>query len=242
MGFKGYKATLYLNNGELKIKANVRYARISSAFIDKTIRKQLVMRDDKGYRVSEAWVDQNGNVITKRSKIYINERGERVPKDKIRYFLVQEDGTEVEVESFERTNELEIIDFVPADRINEFLIEGIYEIWAEKKSDIAELYQFAKFLRDRNLAGVTKISFGGFKEYYAIIYPLFRDGSFLLLMGLTRMKMTLSHWMPIVEKAEEERRTARKVKATLLDSFFGQKEEKREEKELEREIEEILAQ
>lgn len=233
MGFKGFKGRIILESDSLSIKADIRFSKISSDMIDKELRKKIVMRDDKGLLVKEVRIDEKGNEIAKINKVYKNENGEIVPKDKIRYFFINDDGEEVEVSPFERTKEFIILQLLPIEQVKEFLIEGVYEIWAEKDTEIASLYKFAKYLRDTQQVAVTKMSFGGFKEYYALITPVFRDGKFVLIMSLTRMKVEFKHLMKPVEVAPTIRRNTQKIKATLLDDFLLGKKEKKLEKELE---------
>jgi hypothetical protein len=235
LGFKGFKGRLILETDKISVKADIRFSKISSDVIDRELKKKIVMRDEEGKLVKEVRVDDKGNDVSRLSKVYKNEDGKIIPKDKIRYFFVNDDGKEIEVSPFERTKEFVILQLLPISQVKEFLIEGVYEVWAEKDTEIASLYKLAKYLRDTQQVAVTKMSFGGFKEYYAIITPIFKEDKFVLIMNLTRMKVTFKHLMTPVEVTATTtiRRNTQKVKATLLDDFLLGKKEKKLEKELE---------
>ena len=86
-------------------------------------------------------------------------------------------------------------------------------MWAE---NIPALWKLAEWLDKTDKVAVAKYTFGNsFKDYFALIYPIIRDGEFVLVMALTRMNLEYKHLMPItngtVEPPEQPADTVRSV-------------------------------
>jgi hypothetical protein len=197
--FGGFKARLYADVESFSCAVDIRYRHITAREVLEKL--QIIMVDDKGKQVFKKRTNEY-------RYIYVNEDGEEVAKSQIHYIQVLENGEVREVVPFRRTKELKTLKLIEMAKVDMFLPEAIYEIWSD---DIETMRKLAIALRDADKAIVTKLSFGGFSEYYGIIYPVFKDNSFVLQMVLTRTRKEFSAWMPLeegkveaVEKAEEQ--------------------------------------
>jgi len=136
---------------------------------------------------------------------YITEDGKEVSEKEIQYFAVQEDGTEVEVSPFERSQVLEIPEenWVPSTSVNDFLWESIYEIYSPDEKTAWLLFEEAERRLKEDKVGITTWSWGrGFQQYFAIVEPLVREGKFIWLMKLTQAKAEYQHMMDIPAKVK----------------------------------------
>jgi len=194
--FGGFKAKLVVAIHGINVGVDVRYARITSREADEQL--QIVARSAVTGKLCfrEKVVNINGELLKPLPTrfVWIDEDGNLVAKEDVKYFQVLEDGTEVEVMPFKRTKRLEAVKLIPMSRVDEFLQEKIYEMWAE---DSKVLFGLADELRKRDMAVVVRLSFGGFIEYYGLVYPIFKDGKFVMVMVLTRMKKVFSRWMDV---------------------------------------------
>jgi len=233
--FKGFNATLVVEGEEFSLEVPVKYAKIDSKIIKKMMNIRAV-RKDNGKAVQRKYVAKviadfgDGNVEVARSfefeladgrvvrvegkseRVWIDEDGEEGPAENVTHV---QNG--VEVEEFSRTKEIVIGEWIPAQQLAEFLPDHFYEIWGEKPRDIAKLLKIAKWMTERGVAGLCRhFSFGGFKAYATVIYPVFSDGEFVLVMMLTRMRKRYNHMMPTEVREEEEERRKAKPKQVLL--------------------------
>jgi hypothetical protein len=110
-----------------------------------------------------------------------------------------------EVTPFPRTKILESLKLMDTVVLDEFLIESSYEVWAADPNDSPALLKLANYLRKNDKVVVSKHSFGrGFNQNYALLYPVFKDGSFVLVMALTKMRKEYKHLMEITSKDVEK--------------------------------------
>jgi hypothetical protein len=64
----------------------------------------------------------------------------------------------------------------------------------------------AKYLGENNQMAMAKFTFGnGFKEFIALIYPIFQNDSFVLVMALSRASIQYSNLMEVVDLKEAEK-------------------------------------
>jgi len=211
--FRGFKAVLRLQSEELQVSAPVRYARITSRKIDEELKITPYSQS--------LGVPVRLRVVGNTRKAWLTEDGREVPKDDVIY-LQEVDGDMIPVELLKRTSILEVEDYIPYARLDEFLIEAIIEVWSEE--DVPSLYKVATYLQRRDVAGVCRFSFGrSFKEYYGLIYPRFGNGKFVLVMALTRTVLTFNHMMDIEEaNAPKKKPAVKKPVGTIrirLDDF-----------------------
>jgi len=186
-GFRGFKAKLLFEADDLNVEVEVRYAKISSAEIDESL--QIVAKSR-----SLGKIVQYKSLVESR-KAWVTEDGEEVPSSDVQYFQKVGDDL-IEVPPFDRTTVFEPERFIPSTRLDEYLIEKEYEVWGDNSST---LLRVAEWLRDNDKIAVFRISFGGFKEYYALLYPVFQDENFVLVMALTRMNKVFKHLMSVAE-------------------------------------------
>jgi len=185
----GFKADLKYSSKELNLQTPIRFGKISA----NEVQKKMVIRH---YHQNIS----GGEVFNKPSPYHwgwYKGDGTEVQANEVVHYQVfpGTDKEHVQVQPFTRTKVLEIKKLLPATALSEFLIESQYEVWAE---DGSQLIGFAEYLSKKDSMAVTKFSFGrGFKESYALLYPLFQNGKFLLVMALTRMKISYQHWMDV---------------------------------------------
>ena len=196
----GFKATLEFTGEELSVTVPVRFEKVTAKQVQEKLK--IVHRHVSGVEVFNkpspykwGWYDAEGN---------------EYPENEIKHYQILPDGREIEVKPFERTKTLKIFKLLPATSLSEFLVESQYEVWAEAETNIPALLKFAEYLSRKDAMAVCKFSFGrGFKEYYGFLYPIFREGKFLLIMALTMQRIQYEHWMPMdAETASSIQETA----------------------------------
>jgi len=126
---------------------------------------------------------------------YLAEDGVVLEEEGVRYFAVQPDGSVQECSPYPRTQVIEVPDenWVPSTSIEEFLITNVYEIWSEDKEAWQRLVEEAEKRLKTDQIGIATFSFGGFKQYYVFLVPMFKDGKFVWLMKLTEQKLAYNH-------------------------------------------------
>ncbi|MEM3793300.1 MAG: hypothetical protein QXS76_00175 [Candidatus Bathyarchaeia archaeon] len=207
--FHGFKLRLRVELPELAIDVPVRYAKLDSkSIIAEKLR--IIHRAPNGEEVSLRQICENcGHGGTKWA--YVDGDGNAYPEDQIRHYQILDDGEEIEVEPFQRTMEMKAIKTVPATALDEFLIEAEYEIWAEE-ANVGALWKLAEFLSKNDAILVAKHTFGRtFYENYAFIYPIIREGQFIFIMALTKMRKEFKRWMPVNGEVREAVRRAKPI-------------------------------
>lgn len=192
--FRGFKVVLEANVEGLSLQQEVRYEKIDSKEVDLAL-KIVYKSKPTGKSVRYGYIGQY-------HKGYIAEDGTEVPESDVETFQVLPDGSEKPVEKFSRTKTLKILKTISTSKLDTFLVEDSYEIWAD---NIPALWKFAEWLDKNDKVAVSKFSFGnGFKESYALLYPHIEDGKFLLVMALTRINLNYKHLMPIITESVEQ--------------------------------------
>lgn len=184
--FRGFKAKLIFEADGVNVETDVRYAKMDSREIDEALKIVAKCRT-------------SGKVVEYKSvgeyrKAWLTAEGEEIPRSDVEFY--QEIGDElVSVEPFERTKTIIIEKLIALSKLDEFLIEKEYEVWGD---NISALHKVAEWLSKNDKLAIAKFSFGrGFKEYYALIYPVIRDSEFVLVMALTRMNKIYRRLMPV---------------------------------------------
>lgn len=148
---------------------------------DKVFFKTLNADDNKPIKMRRCWVDEDGNVI---------------PKKAVKYFL-KKNGIEQEVKPFSMTKRLVIQTLINSVDVEQFIPYSVYELTLQEDTDIAgfnNLLKFAEFLEFNNKVAVAKYSFGrGFKDYYALIKPIFIGGKFTFKIVFCESKIEFNH-------------------------------------------------
>lgn len=127
---------------------------------------------------------------------YVDNEGNILKEADCLYYAMQQDGSEKEVSPFDRTQVLDIPDenWVPSTSIDGFLITNIYEVYSDDPKIARALFEEAEKRLKADKIGITTFSHGrGFKQYYAFLCPLFKDGKFVWLMKLTDQKLAYNH-------------------------------------------------
>lgn len=179
------------------IEVDVKYKKLS---VEQVVAKpEIVRRTPEGKPVHSVRV-ANGKPIETFKWRNLDEDGHQVKRSDIRYFQVIEDGSEKPVSPYDRTTEIKIVKEANMATVSEFLIEGYYELYHVKDEQINVLYQEAERYMKEDLVGIALFSWGnGFKQYYALVYPVVRDGKFVWIMKLTQTKLVYQHLMDMPE-------------------------------------------
>ena len=179
-----------------KVNVEIKYRKVS---VNQLVPKpEIIMRSPDGKPVTAQRVTKNGEVLEGFNWRNYTEDHEEIPAKELQYFLRKEDGSEQPVRPFDRTAEIKLIKEVPATSMNGFLVESYYELFHKEESIINALYEEAeRYIKD-DLVGIALFSWGrGFKQYYAILYPLLQDGKFVWVMKLTQTRIVYQHLMEI---------------------------------------------
>ena len=187
-----------------KTSVDVKYKKISTPNI--VPRPEIRMRTSEGKLVQAKRVADNGQMFEGFHWKHFDEEGREVSVKDICYFQVKEDGTEVEVRPFDRTKEIRIVKEIPATS-NDFLVESTYELYHTDEGITQVLYEEAQRYWKEDLMGIALFSWGkGFKQYYALLQPIPREGGFVWVMMLTQCRMEYNNLMPIpAEKIPEKK-------------------------------------
>jgi len=144
-------------------------------------------------------------VLDHYSYKFLDAKGNEVDREKIEYFAVQPDGSEVQVKPFERTDIFDIPEenWVPYTSIEKFRIINVYELYGEKDDIIHQLYEEAERRLKADQVGITTYSFGnGFVQYYAFLVPILCDGKFVWLVKLSDTIDEYAHLTDIPSKVK----------------------------------------
>jgi len=222
----GHIAILELDCDGLSLSDNIRWIKVDSREVTEAIK--VIHRTEDGRTARERSICRNCEYgkswdvekITKR--VWVTEDGEIVDKKHIRHYQ-ELNGELIEVEEYKKTKVLKVAGFIDSDKLSNYLTESIYEVYAEKPSDIRRLYRIAEYLeRERKIAIIEGIAFRGFKSWWGLLYPVINAGDFVLILALTRMNLVYRHLMkiPTEEAIEEEPSAKAKVVMPRLISFM----------------------
>jgi len=186
--FKGFKAKLIFNAENVSVETAIRYARLTSQHIKEKMKVKAMSRT-YGVEVKQ-------KLVGDFRKAWITEHGVEVPTEDVYYVQEQEDGSEIEVEPFERTEEIMILKLIDRKELDNYLPESTYEIWNETNPN--GLFKIADYLDKTQKVGVAHfVARRGFVDYFALIYPRFDNDKFVLQMVLTRTRKVFNRWMPV---------------------------------------------
>lgn len=199
-GLRGYKYNLDVDLKDLKIKIPVKIAKIKP--------KPMVVverRGPSGGRIEAHYSEKRYYEIEGDEKREINP-------DQIYYVQIMPDGKEEIVEPLDRTETIKPIKLIPITDIDNFLIESYYQLWSE---DNLTLYELAKKLKEMDKALVGLFTFGGYRAYTFILYPIIKGDEFTMIMALTTSKKEIKAWMPTnrpLETKKPKKSKKKKVK------------------------------
>jgi len=212
--FAGFKMTISINADGFVAKIPVRYAKLESTVIKEKLR--IVHRAADGREVHSRKICKNCGKAQGEAWAYVDDQGNVHPDDQVHHFQILDDGSEIEVAPLERTTELEVVKTPPSIILDDLLIESEYEVWSE---DPAALWALAEWLHKNDRVAVGKHTFGRtFYENYAILYPIIRDGQFVMVMALAKMRKEFKHWMPVGGRRAESKPKAKPV--SVLPELF----------------------
>ena len=208
--FRGWKANLVVQTEEFSVNVPIRYQKITSQTIDEA------MNIIKKSRSLDVAVERK--LLGEYHYGFVTDDGQEVEKEDLVYYQVI-DGKGREVQQFERTKDFEVTNFIPKEKLWNYLLENFYEIWSEKNG----LWLLAEYLhKQKKLAVCSHIVLRkSFKEYYGLLFPVVLEDKYTLVMVLTRMNLQYEHLRsakPIVEPKKPTQLTPRSV---LKVDLFG---------------------
>lgn len=131
---------------------------------------------------------------------------EEVKKTDIFQYAVQGDGSESLVKPFSKTQTIDLSNdesWIPATSIEGFLIKDVYEMFTETRVDAVELWQECeKRLKQDQIGIITYVREEGFKQFYAFVCPLMREGKFDWLIKLSDNQVELRQQQNIPSKVK----------------------------------------
>ena len=229
--FSSYKARVIFDDGKgTSIDVPIRWKRMDTKELDNAY--PIVYRNAEGKPIRYMYVTSDGNIIQPKdaleflsesvknkvtqNKKWFTEDGEEVLEGVRTYQVV--DGKEEEVQKLKKSEDFIVIASKPVAEYDEWLEESLYSIWGEKPADCYGISKLAKYLYEKDLMAIVKISIGNsFKEYYGLIKPTFSEDpkegtSFTLTMKITRQrvkffdqsKMTYTMKAPKIEEKAEK--------------------------------------
>lgn len=198
--FAGFKARLIYDSAGTSVSTDIRYAKMER----KDLFPSIVMRHAKTGQEVEFRPDQHYKFA-----YFLKGTDTRVDESEVKFYQVA-DGKESEVEKFQRTHDLKIEKTIPRVDLDAFLPDSYYQLWSD---DPAALYKIASDLERNDKVGVTKVSFGGFKQYYGFIYPMQFGDEYGLTMMLTVGRKKFDHLMPV--RGSTEKKEAKEIKGAL---------------------------
>jgi len=200
----GFKIKVIADFPDLALEVDCRYEKMTSKSITEKV-EVIAMVDGKrvNYRYMVFCNNCNKTVLTKTNKAWVDDALNIYDKKQVKFYQ-KVNGEIIEVEPLERTKELKIEKLIPAPSLEDFLIEKEYEVWSENARG---LWKLADYLIKNDKIAVARHSFGNtFVENYALLYPIVRDGKFVLVMALTKMKKEFKHFTPIPNGEEIAKR------------------------------------
>lgn len=132
--------------------------------------------------------------------ILLDTNGNAVNDDDVQDFIVKPDGTEEPVRPFDRTEVIEVSEenWVPSTSTDEFLITSIYELFHPDKKIARLLWEEAEHRMKKDQVGLTTFSHGrGYKQYFAFLTPVIKEGKFVWLLKLTDTQIEYQHMQEI---------------------------------------------
>ena len=187
-----YKVRLMGNSSNFSFNSEVKFSKIKG--ID--LSNRIIIRDSAGLLVKSASLVDGQAVRFNRG--FVDENGNPVNKSELHYFIEGTDG-EKEIAKFSRTKEMNL-KFVPSEFKHNLIFSSTYEVFGEN------LVSLAKHLSENNLIGVGKFSFGnGFKQYLAIIEPIFIGDKFVFKMSLSDGKLEYKNLMEVNQTIKEKK-------------------------------------
>jgi len=187
------------NSPPINIETDVRFA---SASLKDEI-PEIIMRDHQGREVVRVPDTKYHYIYCVKGTEPGNQNNlpvEIVPESEIQHYQVVNDK-EVEVGKFERTKNIVVDRFMPKTELDLWQVDSTYEVWADHTNG---LYEIAKDLEAKDEVGISKISFGGFKESYALISSVREGDKFVITMSLSQKRKKYYHSMPFANASEND--------------------------------------
>jgi hypothetical protein len=223
--FAGFDLKLSYGSASVNVDTVVKFEKLDSKEIDQRLRREIfaeaILPDGAHVCVHNGYAPKGMS----RKAWWNEDETQDYPETMIHWYQDTSDG-KFEVTPPPRTTELQGKDAetIPMTEVEEWLSESEYTIWAHpKKGSVSALWAIAEdMIKTDTARKCGPFSFGiknSFRECWAILYPVKRDGEFLLKMRLARVHVHLKHFMPITNGTPAPvpvgPKTTRKAKHTL---------------------------
>ncbi len=188
----GSKLRLKVNLSQLSLDTEARHEEIESKAI---IQIQRVKRSDEmpvKYGANTTW-----------HYIYKDEAGNEIQEADVRVDQVLASGEiKKDIQQFEMTKELEITEenLRSIEQKDNYAVLSYRQLWGD---NVSGLKQLAVYLMKSAKFAVARIVLRkGYTEYYAMIYPIFQEGKFVIVLALAQRKLIPTRWMNMDAKIE----------------------------------------
>lgn len=196
----GFTGVLGYKIGKAPVNANIKIDKLDPAEI--MGYPNIVMKDKEGNEVKWVSIDKaTGKIIgegieegSRIQKLLMNSKGDTIPYHEVVYYQKLDNGKEVEIQPYEATfgknRKVDIDKVIPAEDVENYLIESTYQVYGQKVDDDEPLYAIAKDLYDSGKVGIVPVVLRqGFKKYWGLIRPTLHKDKFSVVMELTRAKI-----------------------------------------------------
>lgn len=218
------KSRLKLDHQGLVINADVRTAKLSpEALVE---QPEIIRRDAKtgSLVVRQLYDKESGDVLGEGYGYrWVDEDGEEVPSEDLQLFVVEGDEEQpfsMHEPTVGSDRTLTADTWIPVATIDEYLVNNIYELWAEDDVDILQLAKLADHIREFDEAPVIPfIMAKSLYQQWGIITPYFDEDTFAIIVRVTDHKIEAEHTMRVLtdEEVEEAEAKAEAEKAPKLE-------------------------
>jgi len=160
---------------------------------------ETTLKDAKGEQIP---ISEGMCILQHYKSIVLNEKAEQVEKKKIRFYLLNPDGSiGDEVAPYPPTERIEVKEdaseakepgaayWIPSTVIEGFLITEEYELPVADPRNDPKVWKEAEDAAKRDEIAITTYSNGGFTLYYAFLVPFFTEGQFEWLLRISNKKV-----------------------------------------------------
>lgn len=203
----GYKAVMNCDLPDLKLICEIKHETMNS----KDIKEQhkVIFRDTAGNEISRKYVG-----IGSRKLKWVTADGKETEDGLVRAYQLQ-DGKEVVVAPFEKTEAIKITKTAPREIIDDFLCERTIELWGE---DQETLYKLADYLCQNGKVALASFNTSkGYDTQHLLLIEarIIENNKFGLIGHLARKHLIFNHLMDLNAPRTE------KAKAKGLDLVAG---------------------
>lgn len=195
------KTRLKLDHQNLRVNTEIRTKKLDPEALQE--EPEIRRRDRRsGKRVTRQLYDKaSGDPLADGYGYrWVTESGEEVSSEEIDFFVADE-GDERAFSKHEptlgRERTVTAETWIPVATIDEYLVEQVYECWAEDDTDVDDLYDLAIHIRNFDVAPVVPFVLQpSMYKKWGILTPVFYEDSFAMLIRVTARKIQPENRMP----------------------------------------------